>query len=90
MALIARLHLSDKVLHWGGYAVLAFLPALHERLRTAILAILALAAVGVLLEFAQLHVEGRSFEILDMAADGGGLLCGFAAGLPWRRLFRSG
>jgi len=75
---------SDKALHAVGYLPLAFLPALHERRgRTFLLAAAALL-LGVMLEFAQASVEGRSFEAGDMAANAAGLFIGLLAGLALR------
>jgi VanZ family protein len=85
LEILGRLPISDKVLHFSGYALLALLPAIHERFRTAALLAATLAAMGVLLEFTQKHVQGRSFEVADMAANAAGLLCGLIAGFAWRR-----
>ena len=41
-------------------------------------------ALGIALEFAQLHV-GRDFEIGDMVADAVGVSVGLAAGIPLRK-----
>lgn len=85
LRLLAHLRISDKVIHFFAYAALAFLPAMHERLRTVFGLAVALSAVGVLLEFGQLESPGRSFEVADMLADAAGVLLGVTAGLPWRR-----
>ncbi len=90
---LARLDLSDKIEHFVAYAVLGFLPAIHERRKTVFLVALAVVALGVGLEFLQEPV-GRDFETGDMLADvagiGVGLGCGWAlrAGLSFG--FRSG
>lgn len=76
--------MSDKLLHFSAYAVLAFLPVLYERMRTALAVAACLAVVGVLLEFGQSYTTSRFFEVRDLAANGGGVLFGFLVGLPRR------
>jgi VanZ family protein len=68
---------SDKVLHFVGYAVLGAL-AIASGLR-AIVAVAALLAFGLLLEVAQLVSGYRSFEWADLAADGAGAVIGILA-----------
>lgn len=84
MRALEELHISDKLEHFGAYAVLAFLPAIHERKRFFITAALGAAALGVALEFGQLLSGWRDFEIGDMIADGVGVCFGLAAGIPLR------
>lgn len=79
-----KLDISDKVEHFASYAVLALLPALHERRRTLGMVAGGLILLGVLLEFGQLLSPGRDFEIGDMAADSAGVCVGIAAGWPLR------
>ena len=83
---LTRLHIHDKVQHFAAYAVLAFLPALHERLRVLAFVALALVALGVTLEYGQLFSVGRFFEIGDMVANAVGVCFGVALGLPLRNL----
>ena len=80
---LARLHINDKIQHLMAYAVLAFLPAIHEKRKFLLTAALAMVMMGVFLEFGQFAV-GRDFEIGDMAADAVGGLTGAALGLPLR------
>jgi VanZ family protein len=75
---------SDKFDHMGMYALLAFLPALHEETKVVWWMALGAVALGIALEFAQLHV-GRDFEIGDMVADAVGVSVGLAAGIPLRK-----
>ena len=91
MQALDRLEISDKIEHFAAYAVLAFLPALHERRRFVVLSVLAAAFLGVALEYGQLYTGWRDFEIGDMAADVAGVLFGLAVGMPLRsaRLIRS-
>jgi VanZ family protein len=80
-----RLNISDKLQHFASYAVLGFLPALHEGRRTVMILALGLVALGVLLEYGQLLSPSRDFEILDMVADTAGICIGVVAGWPFRK-----
>ena len=84
MRMLDRLEISDKIEHFGAYALLAFLPAIHERLQRVLAAALCIAALGVGLEFGQRYAPGRSFEVADMIADGLGICFGLAVGIPLR------
>jgi VanZ family protein len=86
MRLLDRLHIPDKVEHFLAYAVLTFLPTIHERRRFIITAALGAVALGIGLEYAQLYSGWRDFEIGDMVADGVGVLAGAAAGIPMRSI----
>ncbi len=78
---LGRLQISDKLLHFLAYAILGALPALHESGRAIALVCAILIAVGIGLEYGQLFSPGRSFELLDMAADAAGIASGVLAGL---------
>lgn len=79
-----ELKLNDKMLHFAAYLMLMLLPALHEtRLVTGLLA-LAVASLGLVLEYGQGHVIGRSFELGDLVANTAGVVCGLVAA----KLFR--
>ena len=82
-----RLPFGDKFDHVAMYAVLAFLPALHEETKVVWFMAIGAVGLGIGLEYAQLHV-GRDFEIGDMIADGVGTVLGLAAGLPLRTRVR--
>lgn len=82
---LAYLHISDKVQHFTGYAVLAFLPALYERPGTVVFAAAGSVVLGVLLEYGQLLTATRCFETGDMAANALGVCAGVALALPLRR-----
>jgi VanZ family protein len=84
MTSLGRLHISDKVLHFAAYAILAFLPSLHERWPALAAVLVAVLALGVSLEFAQNYAPGRSFELADMAADTAGAVAGVIIALPLR------
>lgn len=69
----------DKLLHAGGYAVLAFatLFALQARsLRTALLVVLLVTAFGGAVELLQSPVPGRHLSALDLVADAVGAALG--------------
>jgi VanZ family protein len=87
MRALARLNIYDKIQHFGAYAVLAFLPAIHERPRVVKAIVFALIGLGVLLEFGQL-LESRDFQIGDMAANTVGVFVGITAGWPVRQYVR--
>lgn len=90
MRLLDRLHISDKIEHCLAYAVLTFLPTIHERRRVVVGAALGALALGVGLEYAQLYSGWRDFEFRDMLADAVGVIIGASAGIPMRsvELFR--
>jgi VanZ family protein len=78
------LPISDKLEHFGAYALLAFLPTIHERKGFIIAAGIGAAALGVGLEFGQRALGWRDFEIGDMVADAVGVCIGIAAAIPLR------
>ena len=84
MRALGRLHISDKIQHFAAYAVLAFLPAIHERPRIVGAIALGLIGLGVLLELGQ-PLASRNFEFADMLADAIGVTIGAVAGWPLRR-----
>jgi VanZ family protein len=77
MRWVGATHISDKALHCAAYFGLAFIPVLGFRLRAGIFTALAMGPLGVALEFAQLHIPGRGFEVADLVAN----TCGVAAGI---------
>jgi VanZ family protein len=81
---LAELHINDKFEHFGAYAALAFLPAIHERRRFIIVAAIGTVLLGIALEFGQLFTGWRDFEIGDMLADAVGVCFGVAAAIPVR------
>ncbi len=78
MVRVGSLPVSDKIMHFGAYAGLAFLPALHEARRRLPLIAVLLAALGVLMEFGQRYSVGRQYEVADMLANTAGIVCGLA------------
>jgi VanZ family protein len=85
--ILAATHLSDKLLHFAAYALLAFLPAagLAPR-RRAVAAALSMVVLGLLLEFAQRLSPGRATELGDEVANTAGVLAGIVLAQPFRRL----
>jgi VanZ family protein len=81
---LERIPLSDKVEHVAMYAVLAFLPAIHERRRVVIGIAFGAILLGVGLEFLQLMTGWRDFEVADMIADAIGVCLGLALGAAVR------
>jgi len=71
---------NDKPLHFPGYLGLAF-PAVPGFPRRGIRVALSMILLGVLLEFAQLSVAGRTADLKDALADAAGVLAGIAAAL---------
>jgi VanZ family protein len=71
---------QDKLLHFGAYALVTALAMLSIRSRrNRLLGLLLLVVLGISLEVAQMFVPGRSFELWDIAANGGGVLTAFQA-----------
>jgi VanZ family protein len=70
-------HDLDKLVHFGAYGLLAFLPVANFRPglgRWA--AVLLVLGLGWGLEFAQAHVPGRDFSVVDGIANASGVLTG--------------
>jgi VanZ family protein len=86
MRALDSLHINDKFEHLAAYAVLAFLPAIHERRPFVAYTAVGLAALGVALEFGQLATGWRDFEVGDMIADALGVCAGVAVGIAVRRI----
>ena len=84
MRALSHLPVSDKFEHGAAYAVLAWLPAIHERRKAVVAAALGAIALGIGLEYLQLWSGWRDFEIGDMIADGVGVVCGLVAAVPIR------
>ena len=85
---LEHLPLSDKIEHVMLYAVLTFLPTIHERRKHVIAIALGAIALGIGLEYAQLFTGWREFEIGDMVADAVGVCLGIAAAIPMRLIVR--
>ena len=68
---------ADKVAHCLAYAWLAILPFFgFAKMRAAFTGAFLMVPLGIGIEFAQQHVPGRDFSILDMVADSAGVALG--------------
>jgi VanZ family protein len=85
MVMVARLHVSDKVLHFSAYLLLASLPVASFRSRRrGIVTGLLMALMGAALEGGQTFSPGRNVELADVFANNLGVVCGLLVGLPLR------
>ena len=85
MVAIGRLHIWDKLQHFGAYLALSFLPAIGFRdRRRGIVVGLSMFVLGTLLEGGQHFSPGRTVELGDVIANGIGVSCGALLGLPVR------
>jgi VanZ family protein len=84
MRMLDSLEISDKIQHFAAYALLAVLPAIHERRGFVIGAAIGVLVLGAGLEYLQLYSGWRDFEFADMVADGVGICFGLAVGAPIR------
>ncbi len=72
--------MRDKVVHFCGYCLVSTLAMLAIRSpRRQVTCLLLLTVMGIGLEFGQLFVPGRAFEMADMAANGCGVFFAFQA-----------
>jgi VanZ family protein len=78
--------LSDKTGHLLGYGLLTLVGLIAHPGRAGRV-VLGVFALGVAIELAQHFTPTRSFEWLDMLANGAGVLLGFAA-VWWLRRSR--
>ena len=87
MVAVGRLHINDKVQHFGAYLALSFLPVIGFRdRRRGLMAGLSMFVLGVLMEAGQHFSPGRAVELGDVVANGAGVSCGTLLGLPIRTL----
>jgi len=86
MRWVSSTGISDRLLHCGAYTLLAGIPVLGFAQARGVLWALALMPVGVVLEFLQNVVPGRSFELGDITANTLGVLAGIAAGWAGRKI----
>jgi VanZ family protein len=86
MILLSRTYVSDKLVHFTAYTVLALVPALGLRLRSAIPCLITTQLVGISLELAQILVPYRSWDFYDIAANTAGVLAGAILGVGVRQV----
>lgn len=80
---------SDKLLHFVGYCLLAALPALASRRTTGIVGcVVAVVMLGAMLEVFQRFVPGRAVELADLGANNLGVLTGASLGWVLRGIVR--
>jgi VanZ family protein len=84
MCALNSFSISDGVQHFFAYALLTFLPALHERRSLAVLAAAGATLLGVALEFGQLLSDGRTWQYSDIEANAAGACTGMLFALPLR------
>jgi VanZ family protein len=87
MVAVGRLHINDKVLHFGAYVALSLLPVIGFRdRRRGLIAGLSMFVLGLLLEDGQHFSPGRAVEFGDVIANGAGVSCGVLLAPPIRML----
>ena len=87
MVAIGRLHVWDKLQHFGAYLALSFLPVIGFRdRRRGLIAGLSMFLLGVLMEAGQHFSPGRAVELGDVIANGAGVSCGVLLAPPIRML----
>lgn len=75
---IIGVSINDLLLHFAGYAVLFVSARLAFRSKPHVLALLLmLFSYSILIEVAQHFVPRRHFDVVDMMANGAGLLTGY-------------
>ena len=87
MRWIAATHINDKTLHFGAYALLAFIPVFGFRRRSGIPLALSMIPLGIAIEYGQSLIPSRSFELADMVANAlgvsAGIVVALVAGQAW-------
>ena len=74
MVAVGRLHINDKVQHFGAYLALSFLPVIGFRdRRKGLMAGLSMFLLGILMEAGQHFSPGRAVELGDVVANGVGV-----------------
>lgn len=75
--ILAAVSIGDKILHAGSYFVLMiWFSGLYRRDRH-IFIVLSLFLLGLALDYVQGSLPSRAFDVLDVAANTGGILAGF-------------
>lgn len=75
----------DKLIHFGAYGLIAFLPQVAiERPGAAILSALSMIVLGGMVELAQGFVPGREASLGDVLVNAAGTCSGIAVGLTLR------
>jgi VanZ family protein len=79
--------LNDKVIHSLSYMVVASLSMLAFRYPSGLIGAALMIPFGIMIEFAQRLVPGRSFEIGDMVADAVGVFASILLAYADTRFF---
>ncbi len=83
--MILELPFSDKIAHFLAYGAVTWVGAMAaSTLKRRFYLVLAMLALGILLEFAQAFVPGRTPELLDGVANLGGVAGGILIA-QWQR-----
>lgn len=88
---LPSLHFSDKLYHAGAFSGLAFLLAWSLTARRialrkmTLIVVLICVGYGVVDEWTQQFVAGRTCDIFDLAADCIGALVGLVAFIGWQK-----
>ena len=77
---------TDKIIHFVGYTMLAFLFVIGLKPRLCALAMVLLVFFGLLIEYIQLQ-SGRIFDLLDQLANMSGIVFGFLVGVISKFIF---
>ncbi len=77
---VDSLGVSDKIEHFTAYFGLAVIPVLGFVTRRGVFAALSMIVLGVLLDFAQKFIPGRTFDWADIAANTVGVFGGLGVG----------
>lgn len=90
LQLVSRLPLSDGTLHFLAYTGSSCLPVIAmPTARTALIAGLLMAPLGLVLELVQVVLPGRSTDEWDLAANGLGVAIGLLLGWWVRQALRA-
>jgi hypothetical protein len=89
VAYLSDLRLSDGVLHFSTYAILAIIPTTALPAATTAVCLITTEITGIALEIGQTFVPGRSGDVHDVWANTMGVLIGTAIALIFRSRFRS-
>jgi len=86
MRTVDRIPVSDKILHFTAYVLLAGLAMLgFRRPQYALMAASSMALLGMFLEFGQHFVPGRTPDVADELANIIGVAGGITLAFPFRQ-----
>lgn len=83
-------HGSDKTLHFIGFFILILLLIFtlkdYTSKRVYLKSLIIAVIIGIIIEVAQLFIPARTFSLLDIAADLGGIFLGMVLAWTFSRL----